>query len=47
MKSIYKSAQSKSKLMELYDEKLKSFQIDNKEIGVQKHFKPCLNDSCR
>jgi pimeloyl-ACP methyl ester carboxylesterase len=38
MKSIYKSAKSKSKLMELYEEKLESLQIDYEEIDVKTSF---------
>jgi len=38
MKSIYKSAKSKFKLMELYDEKLESLQIDYEEIDVKTSF---------
>jgi hypothetical protein len=36
MKSIYKSAKSKSILMELYDEKLESLQFDLEEIDVNR-----------
>ncbi len=38
MKSLYKSAKSKSLIMELYDEKLKSLQIDYEEIDVKTSF---------
>lgn len=38
MKSIYKSAKSKSILMELYDEKLESLKIDLEEIDVNTSF---------
>lgn len=38
MKNIYKSPQAKSEIMGLYDEKLKSLQIDFKEIDVNTTF---------
>lgn len=38
MKTLYKTPQSKKQLMELYEEKLKSLQIDYQEIDVQTSF---------
>jgi pimeloyl-ACP methyl ester carboxylesterase len=38
MKSLYKSEQSKAAIMSLYDEKLKSLQIEYQEIDVKTRF---------